>query len=305
MKYPGYTTTWEKWMKPEHRKPKPPWLRKRFDWNSSTKEVNNLLRGLALHTVCQEAHCPNQLECFGNHTATFMILGDRCTRNCSFCAVAYGSQEPPDPDEAKRVAEAVSHLGLKYVVLTSVTRDDLPDGGAAHFANTIKAIREIGDEISVEVLIPDFQGSIQALAAVLAASPAVVNHNLETVPRLYPAVRPQADYERSLQLLAEVKRLAPDTVSKSGFMVGLGEKGEEVSTLMQDLRKVGCDLVTIGQYLRPSKGHHPVVAYIPPNTFQAYKVEAQSLGFLGVASGPYVRSSYQAESLYRKARVTA
>jgi lipoic acid synthetase len=288
-------------MKPEHLKPKPPWLRKRLDPKSSTKEVNNLLRRLAVHTVCQEARCPNQLECFGKHTATFMILGDHCTRNCTFCAVAYGSQEPPDLDEPKRVAEAVSHLGLKYVVLTSVTRDDLPDGGAAHFATTIKAIREMGDEISVEVLIPDFQGSIQALAAVLAASPAVVNHNLETVPRLYQAVRPQADYQRSLQLLAEVKRLAPDTISKSGFMLGLGEKQEEVSTLMRDLRKVGCDLVTIGQYLRPSKGHHPVVEYIPPNTFQAYKVEAQSLGFLGVAAAPYVRSSYQAESLYQQA----
>jgi len=200
------------------------------------------------------------------------------------------------------VAEAVSHLGLKYVVLTSVTRDDLSDGGAAHFASTIRAIREIGEEICVEVLVPDFQGSAQALATVLAAEPAVLNHNVETVPRLYPAVRPQADYERSLQLLAEVKRLSPDTVSKSGFMVGLGEKREEVSSLMRDLRKAGCDLVTIGQYLRPSKDHHPVVDYIPPNIFQAYKVEAQSLGFLGVASGPYVRSSYQAESLYQQAR---
>ena len=202
----------------------------------------------------------------------------------------------------RRVAEAVARLQLKYVVLTSVTRDDLPDGGAAHFAATIKAVREIGDEVSVEVLVPDFQGSGQALAAVLAAAPAVLNHNLETVPRLYPAVRPQANYERSLQLLAEVKRLAPDTLSKSGFMVGLGEKRKEVSTLMLDLRKVGCDLVTIGQYLRPSRDHHPVVKYVPPSTFEAYKVEAYSLGFLGVASGPYVRSSYQAESLYRKAK---
>jgi len=230
-----------------------------------------------------------------------MILGDHCTRSCTFCAVAHGSEEPPDPDEPKRVAEAVSHLGLKYVVLTSVTRDDLSDGGAAHFASTIKAIRGIGDGISVEVLVPDFQGSAQALSEVLAAAPAVLNHNVETVPRLYSAVRPQADYERSLHLLAEVKRLSPDTVSKSGLMVGLGEKPEEVSTLMRDLRKVGCDLLTIGQYLRPSQDHHPVVEYIPPSIFQAYKVEAQSLGFLAVASGPYVRSSYQAEKLYKKA----
>ena len=288
-------------MKPEHRKHKPPWLRKRFAFNSSAKEVNNLLQGLALHTVCQEARCPNQLECFGKHTATFMILGDHCTRNCTFCAVAYGSQEPPNADEPRRVAEAVAHLGLKYVVLTSVTRDDLSDGGAAHFAATIRAIREIGEEILVEVLVPDFQGSGQALATVLAAEPAVLNHNLETVPRLYPTVRPQGDYERSLQLLAEIKRLTPDTVSKSGFMVGLGEKRLEVSGLMRDLRKVGCELVTIGQYLRPSKDHHPVVEYISPNIFQAYKMEGQSLGFLGVASGPYVRSSYQAEKLYQQA----
>ena len=289
-------------MTQNHRKPKPPWLRKRFVFNASAKEVTKLLQGLTLHTVCQEAHCPNQLECFGNHTATFMILGDHCTRNCTFCAVAYGSQEPPDPDEPQRVAEAVSHLGLKYVVLTSVTRDDLPDGGAAQFASTIKSIQEIGNEITVEVLVPDFQGSARALATVVTAEPAVLNHNVETVPRLYPAVRPQADYERSLQLLAEVKRLNPGTVSKSGFMVGLGEKREEVGNLMRDLRKVGCDLLTIGQYLRPSKDHHPVMEYIPPDIFQIYEVEARSLGFLGVASGPYVRSSYQAESLYRKAK---
>jgi lipoic acid synthetase len=284
-----------------HRKPKPPWLRKRLVSNSSAREVNNLLQGLALHTVCQEAHCPNQLECFGNHTATFMILGDHCTRNCTFCAVKYGSQEPPDLDEPKGVAEAVSLLGLEYIVLTSVTRDDLPDGGAAHFASTIREIRKLGNEISVEVLVPDFQGSTQALATVLTAAPEVLNHNLETVPRLYPAVRPQADYRRSLQLLEEVKRLAPRTVSKSGFMVGLGEKREEVSVLLRDLRKVGCDLVTIGQYLRPSREHHPVVEYIPPDIFESYEMEAQSLGFHGVASGPYVRSSYQAENLYQQA----
>ena len=289
-------------MNSEHRKHKPEWLRRRFSYKSSVTEVNDLLVDLNLNTVCQKAHCPNRLECFGNHTATFMILGDHCSRNCTFCAVAFGPQDPPNPDEPRRVAEAVSHLGLKYVVLTSVTRDDLSDGGAAHFASTIRAIREIGDEISVEVLVPDFQGSAKALAAVLAAEPAVLNHNVETVPRLYPAVRPQADYERSLQLLAEVKRLTRDTVSKSGFMVGLGEKREEVSSLMRDLREVGCDLVTIGQYLRPSKDHHPVVEYIPPNIFQTYKIEAQSLGFLGVASGPYVRSSYHAEKLYRRAR---
>jgi lipoic acid synthetase len=289
-------------MKPEHRKHKPEWLRKRFSYKSSVTEVNRLLVDLNLNTVCQEAHCPNQFECFGNLTATFMILGDHCSRNCTFCAVAYGSQEPPDSEEPKRVAEAVSLLGLKYVVLTSVTRDDLPDGGSTQFATTIKSIRELGNEINVEVLIPDFQGSAQALATVVAAEPVVINHNVETVPRLYPTVRPQADYERSLQLLAQVKLLNPNTLSKSGLMVGLGEKGEEVGSLLRDLRKVGCDLVTIGQYLRPSKEHHPVVEYVPPKIFQTFEVEARSLGFLGVASGPYVRSSYQAESLYRKAK---
>ena len=284
-----------------HQKPKPPWLKRRFVFNASTKEVNDLLRDLTLHTVCQEAHCPNQSECFGNHTATFMILGDNCTRNCTFCAVAHGTLEIPDPGEPQRVAEAVSRLGLRYVVLTSVTRDDLSDGGGSHFAATIKAIRSVARDILVEVLVPDFQGSTQALATVVAAQPAVLNHNLETVPRLYPAVRPQADYQRSLWLLDEVKRLRPETTTKSGFMVGLGERKQEVSSLLRNLRQANCDLVTIGQYLRPSQEHHPVVDYIHPEIFKAYQQEAEALGFSGVASGPYVRSSYQAEKLYRKA----
>ena len=289
-------------MKPEHHKPKPEWLRRRFSFKSSVTEVNDLLLDLNLRTVCQEAHCPNESECFGNHTATFMILGDHCTRNCTFCAIAHGAFEPPDPEEPKRVAEAVSRLGLKYVVLTSVTRDDLADGGASHFAATIKTIRSVGSDILLEVLVPDFQGSAQSLATVVAAQPAVINHNLETVPRLYPTVRPQADYHRSLRLLTEVKRLHSEAATKSGFMVGLGERQEEVSSLLRDLRKANCDLVTIGQYLRPSQDHHPVVDYIHPELFEAYRQEAEELGFSGVASGPYVRSSYQAEKLYRKAK---
>ena len=288
-------------MKPEHRKPKPEWLRRRFSFKSSVTAVNDLILDLNLHTVCQEAHCPNQAECFGNHTATFMILGDHCTRACTFCAVASGGLEPPDPEEPERVAEAVSRLGLKYVVLTSVTRDDLADGGASHFAATIKAIRSVGSNILVEVLVPDFQGSAQSLAIVLEAQAAVLNHNVETVPRLYRAVRPQADYQRSLRLLKEVKRLHPEATTKSGFMVGLGEEQEEVSGLLRDLRKANCELVTIGQYLRPSQDHHPVVDYIHPKLFAAYQQEAEELGFSAVASGPYVRSSYQAEKLYRKA----
>ncbi len=288
-------------MKPEHHKPKPEWLRRRFSFKSSVTEVNDLLLDLNLRTVCQEAHCPNESECFGNHTATFMILGDHCTRNCTFCAIAHGAFEPPDPEEPKRVAEAVSRLGLKYVVLTSVTRDDLADGGASHFAATIKTIRSVGSDILLEVLVPDFQGSAQSLATVVAAQPAVINHNLETVPRLYPTVRPQADYHRSLRLLTEVKSSHSEAATKSGFMVGLGERQEEVSSLLRDLRKANCDLVTIGQYLRPSQDHHPVVDYIHPELFEAYRQEAEELGFSGVASGPYVRSSYQAEKLYRKA----
>jgi lipoic acid synthetase len=231
-----------------------------------------------------------------------MLLGDHCSRNCTFCAVTHGVSEPPDIEEPKRVAEAVSRLGLKYVVLTSVTRDDLADGGASHFAATIKTIRSFASDILVEVLVPDFQGSAQSLATVLASQPAVLNHNLETVSRLYPAVRPQADYHRSLRLLKEVKRLHSKATTKSGFMVGLGERQEEVSSLLRDLRKANCDLVTIGQYLRPSRDHHPVVDYIHPELFKAYQQEAEELGFSGVASGPYVRSSYQAEKLYRKAR---
>ena len=289
-------------MEPLQRKPKPPWLRRRLVLGSSPTEVNTLLRDLSLHTVCQEAHCPNQSECFGNHTATFMILGDLCSRNCAFCAVSAGVQEPPHPDEPERVAEAVSRLGLQYVVITSVSRDDLADGGGSHFAATIQAIRSLQTNILVEVLVPDFQGSKEALATVVRTRPAVLNHNVETVPRLYPAVRPQANYNRSLSLLAEAKRMDKEIVTKSGFMVGLGERVEEVSELLQDLRRAECNLVTIGQYLRPSRDHHPVVEYIHPELFEAYEQEAELLGFLGVAAGPYVRSSYQAEKLYRQAR---
>jgi len=216
--------------------------------------------------------------------------------------VSHGVQEPPDPDEPKRVAKAVSLLALQYVVITSVTRDDLADGGASHFALTIQAIRLLRTETLLEALVPDFQGSDRALATVLKAQPAVVNHNVETVSRLHPTVRPQADYRRSLNLLAEAKRINPRVFTKSGFMVGLGERPEEVTELLEDLRQVGCDLVTIGQYLRPSEDHHPVVEYIHPEFFQSYQQEAEMLGFRGVASGPYVRSSYQADRLYTKAR---
>ena len=288
-------------MPPATRKPKPHWLRRQFDFKSSANEVSALVRDLDLHTVCQEAHCPNQSECFGNHTATFMILGDLCSRNCTFCAVSQGVQDAPHPDEPERVAKAVAHLGLRYVVITSVTRDDLVDGGGSHFAATIIAIHSRRADVLVEVLVPDFQGSSQALTTVLNAQPAVLNHNMETLSRLYPTVRPQANYQRSLNLLAEAKRKNREVVTKSGFMVGLGERAEEVSELLEDLRRAKCDLVTIGQYLRPSRNHHPVVEYVHPELFRLYEQQAEKLGFLGVASGPYVRSSYQAERLYRQA----
>lgn len=283
-------------------KPKPVWLRRRLVLKSTANEVSALLRDLNLRTVCQGAHCPNQLECFGNETATFMILGEVCSRNCTFCAVPPGAHEPPQPDEPERVAEAVKRLGLHYVVITSVTRDDLADGGASHFAATIEAILSTRTDVLVEVLVPDFRGSHKGLATVLEAQPSVLNHNVETVSRLYPTVRPQANYQRSLRLLAEAKRLDPKIITKSGFMVGLGEKPEEVIALLEDLRRVGCDLVTIGQYLCPSKDHHPVVEYVHPERFDAYTQEAERLGFRGVAAGPYVRSSYKADNLYRKAR---
>jgi lipoic acid synthetase len=281
--------------------PKPVWLRRRLSAGGSSQQVRDTLRALGLHTVCQEAHCPNQAECFGRGTATFMILGDRCTRYCTFCAVGRQPREAPDPHEPRRLAEAVARLGLTYVVITSVTRDDLADGGASHFAATVRAVRAVRPEAAVELLIPDFQGSDRALQVVLEAGPAVLNHNVETVPRLYPAVRPQAEYRRSLQLLAAAKTLNPRIITKSGLMVGLGEQPGEVRALLGDLRQAGCDLLTIGQYLRPSREHHPVMEYVHPRQLQAYAREAGELGFLGVASGPYVRSSYQAADLYRQA----
>ena len=230
-----------------------------------------------------------------------MILGSACTRNCGFCAVTSEPPTAPDSDEPERVADAAERMQLTYVVVTSVTRDDLPDGGAGHFAATIRSIRHRIPKALVEVLIPDFKGSEDALFDVVAASPHVLNHNVETVPRLYAAVRPHADYRRSILLLAEVRRLSPETITKSGFMVGLGKEPGEVRSLLEDLRRADCDLVTIGQYLRPSKAHHHVVEYIHPERFREYRQEAERLGFLGVASGPYVRSSYQAAELHKQA----
>nr|WP_320011599.1 lipoyl synthase [uncultured Desulfobulbus sp.] len=284
------------------RQAKPRWLKRKLPSGPEYERIRHLIKKQCLSTVCQEAMCPNQFECFGKGAATFMILGDHCSRNCRFCAVATGPEGEPDPDEPRRVAEAVQTMGLNYCVLTSVTRDDLEDGGAAHFAATIQAIRELNPTTLIELLIPDFQGNREALQQVLAARPEVLNHNLETVASLYPRVRPQANYRQSLELLRQSKALAPEVVTKCGIMVGLGESREELVQLMEDLREVGCDILTIGQYLQPSKEHLEVERYLPPEEFAELEHDALSLGFGSVAAAPFVRSSYQAESLFRRVR---
>ena len=276
----------------------PPWIRKRLPAGGRGQFVRDLLRDLNLSTVCQSAHCPNAGECFAAGTATFMILGDHCTRNCTFCAIAHEALLPVDPDEPARVAEAVARMELRYVVVTSVTRDDLPDGGAEQFKRVIVALRE-RTAADVEVLTPDFQGNWGAVDTVTEAKPTVYNHNLETVERLYPRVRPQADYRRSLELLAHVARTAPDVATKSGLMVGVGEKREEVLDTLRDLRQVTCDIVTIGQYLRPSEGHLAVERFVTPAEFMGYERIGREMGFQAVVAGPFVRSSYHAGSVYR------
>jgi lipoyl synthase len=281
----------------DHRVPKPAWLRKRLPGGPTYESVRRLLREAGLHTVCQSACCPNQFECFARHTATFMILGDHCTRNCRFCAVHHGPPQPVDPDEPRRVADAAGHLGLRYVVVTSVTRDDLPDGGADLFAAVIRTLRQRIPEVRVEVLIPDFQGNPEALETVLAAGPVVLNHNLETVARLYPAARPQADYHRSLALLARSRQAAPGILTKSGLMLGLGEKEAEIRTALNDLRAAGVQILTLGQYLQPTTAHLPIARYLAPEVFEGWRREALAMGFAAVASGPFVRSSYRADTL--------
>ncbi len=280
---------------------KPRWLRRRLPTGPQYERIRHLIKDQGLTTVCQEAMCPNQFECFAKGTATFMILGEHCTRNCRFCAVGHGMAGAPDPEEPRRVAEAVAALGLRYSVITSVTRDDLNDGGAAHFAATIRAIRAQNPQTLIEVLIPDLQGDLQALATVLAAGPDVLNHNLETVARLYPQVRPEANYQRSLEVLRQSKVLAPGIVTKSGIMVGLGENADELTALFADASQAHCDILTAGQYLQPSQGHLPVARFIPPEEFETMAATARALGFRAVAADPFVRSSYQAEALYRQA----
>ena len=274
---------------------KPSWLLKRITPDSNGREVRALLRQQSLHTVCESAMCPNLGECFSRRTATFLIMGDICTRNCGYCAIAPGRPAPLDPEEPDRIAETSANLGLRHVVVTSVTRDDLPDGGAAHFAETIHAIRRRSPSAVIEVLIPDFRGSRPALQTVLQAEPDILNHNVETVPRLFRTARPQGDYQRSLDLLAAAKAGMRSGHTKSGLMVGLGETEEDVHQVMRDLRQVDCDIFTAGQYLRPSKAHLDVKEYWPPERFESLKNYGESLGFLLVFAAPYVRSSYMAD----------
>ena len=279
---------------------KPEWLKVKFN-AEAVAEVAEMMKRLKLNTVCREANCPNLGECFGRHTATFMILGRHCTRNCKFCNVIHSAPDEVDASEPAAVAEAVVTLKLHHAVITSVTRDDLPDGGAAHFAAVIRAIREASPDTTVEVLIPDFKGDMAALDTVLEARPDVLGHNIETVRRLYD-VRPGADYDRTLGVLRYCKEKAPDIYTKTGFMVGLGETDAEISGLMRDIRETGCDILTIGQYLRPSEEHAPLDRYVTPEGFAAYKAEAESLGFAGVVSLPLARSSYLAEEALEKSR---
>ncbi len=280
---------------------KPKWLRRSLPSGPEYEKIRQLLKKRELTTVCQEAQCPNQFECYSKGTATFMILGDRCTRNCGFCAVGYKPQELPDEKEPARVAEAVVLLGLRYAVITSVTRDDMADGGASFFAETIRAVRSLSPKTLVEVLIPDLMGEWDSLQTILDVSPDVLNHNIETVQRLYPRVRPQAIYGRSLELLRQVKKRNPEMVTKTGIMLGLGEKEKELGQAWNDLQKAGCNILTMGQYLQPSSVHLPVERFVPSEEFERLGEQALLCGFSGVASGPFVRSSYQAEKLYRKA----
>lgn len=277
---------------------KPAWLKRRLPLGPAYGQTSALVSKGRLHTVCEEAKCPNQWECYSHHTATFLIMGRRCTRNCGFCAVATGTPENPDPDEPKRLAGIVKEMKLLYVVITSVTRDDLPDGGAGCFSETVAAVRNAVPAAKIEVLIPDFTGDKAALETVINAGPDVLNHNMETVSRLYPKVRPQAEYGRSLELLKHVQRLDPGLPTKSGLMLGLGERSVELEETLKDLLNAGCRILTLGQYLQPTKNHLPVQRFVPPQEFEKWHEIAQRMGFKEVASGPFVRSSYHASRLY-------
>ncbi|HWQ40058.1 MAG TPA: lipoyl synthase [Burkholderiales bacterium] len=283
---------------------KPAWIRVRSPSSPTFYQVKEILRHHRLHTVCEEASCPNIGECFGKGTATFMILGDLCTRRCPFCDVAHGRPKPPDPNEPGNLARTIAALKLKYVVITSVDRDDLRDGGAQHFADCIRAVRETSPQTRIEILTPDFRGRLEtALDKLSRALPDVMNHNLETVPRLYRLARPGADYRHSLRLLKDFKARFPGIPTKSGLMVGLGETDEEIVSVMRDLRAHDVDMLTVGQYLQPTPGHLPVLRYVEPAQFKVFETTACELGFKHAACGPLVRSSYHADRQAHEAGV--
>jgi len=288
--------------------PAPEWLiaevrrAKRGTGAEMVAQTCDLLDRLHLPTVCDRARCPNRGECFSHHTATFLILGEVCTRGCAFCAVPKGKPASVAADEPQRLAQAVAELGLRHVVITSVTRDDLPDGGAAHYARVVEALREHCPGVRVEFLVPDFQGSREALTTVLASGPDILAHNLETVPRLYPEVRRGADYGRSLKVLEQAKQLSPKIIIKSGLMLGLGEESPEIEAVLRDLRQVACDMLTLGQYLSPSLHHVPVARYVNPEEFASWQRQALDLGFKSAAAGPLVRSSYKAPVFFGEIR---
>ena len=289
---------------PAERLRKPDWIRVKLGDGERFREIKEILRGHALHTVCEEASCPNIGECFGKGTATFMILGDLCTRRCPFCDVAHGRPLPPDPAEPLNLARTIAALKLRYVVITSVDRDDLRDGGAEHFRDCIAAVREHSPRITIEALVPDFRGRLDlALDRLGQCPPDVMNHNLETVPRLYRQARPGADYRHSLRLLKDFKARFPHLPTKSGLMVGLGETDEEILSTMQDLRAHDVDMLTIGQYLQPSAHHLPVLRYVEPAVFDGYARQAREMGYTHAACGPLVRSSYHADQQAREAGV--
>lgn len=280
----------------QQRLPKPPWIRVKLPTGAAVQRIKHMLRENSLYTVCEEASCPNLPECFGHGTATFMIMGDLCTRRCPFCDVAHGRPLPLDPDEPHNLAQTVHAMGLRYVVITSVDRDDLRDGGAGHFAECIRAVRARSPGIRVEILVPDFRGRMDRAVDILAAEPPdVFNHNLETVPRLYRQARPGADYHWSLRLIRRYKERHPEIPTKSGLMLGLGEQLEEVQQVIRDLRDHDCDMLTLGQYLAPSIHHLPVERYVTPGEFGELGRLARDMGFSNVASGPLVRSSYHAD----------
>jgi lipoic acid synthetase len=281
---------------PKPRERLPDWIRARFPGSPEVARLKSVLRSARLHTVCEEASCPNLGECFRHGTATFMILGDLCTRRCPFCDVGHGKPLPPDPDEPRHLAETLVAMGLRYVVITSVDRDDLKDGGASHFADCIRAVRAAAPTTRIEILTPDFRGRLDLALGILAAMPPdVMNHNLETVPRRYKACRPGADYAHSLDLLRRFKAVCPEVPTKSGIMLGLGETDAEVLEVLRDLRAHDVDMVTIGQYLQPSIHHLPVERYVTPDQFAEFERLAMDMGFRNVASGPMVRSSYHAD----------